>query len=144
MARFPIPVDKHTPNEFIAAVQSVDNPEDAARFYRGLVEEIQGKMDAGEWQGPGPAEHYARLAIGIHFGREMPTSRVIMWRATFARHGAKLNPLPITDDRVFTVDGGTIYLRDEVKTFTLGTSGFFYGLIIVIALAAACGVMFAE
>jgi hypothetical protein len=81
------PTDVHTVGDLVGAIMSIDNADDARRFYEGAVEDIQAQIDAGTWDGRDSAEAAARSNIGWCYGEAMPPDRVTMWRlVTGAEH----------------------------------------------------------
>lgn len=71
----------NTIGNFVRAVLSIDNTEDAARFYRGCVAHVQDQIDQGEWQSSASAVQAANSNIGWCFGEGMAGERIGMWRS---------------------------------------------------------------
>lgn len=72
--------DVHTIGDLVRAILAIDNDEDAARLYRGHVEDIQTQMDDGKWEGQGSAVDAAKSNIGWCYGEGMAPERIEMWR----------------------------------------------------------------
>lgn len=80
-------VGGQTIGDFVRAVLTIDNEQDAARFFRGTVAYIQDQIDAGTWKSRSTAEEAARSNIGWCYGEGMASKRIEMWvKACGASH----------------------------------------------------------
>jgi hypothetical protein len=87
------PLDCHTVGDLMSAILSIDNDDDARRFFEGAVADIQWQIDHGLWQGHNDAITSAQSNIGWCYGEGMPPERVAMWRrVTGAVHPCHASP----------------------------------------------------
>lgn len=93
--------DGHTIGQFINAVFQISNEHDAARFYRGHVEWLNGREDLN--QSP---ETVAKANIGWCYGEGMAAERQEMWsRTTGAAHPVFGRSIP-TPEEAFEIGRG--------------------------------------
>ena len=87
-----------TIGSFISATMSITDPEDAAAFYAGLVDNLNSQPDLN----PRGAEYVARANIGWCFGEGMKPELIAMWSAvTGASHPVFGTTMPSTSKESF-------------------------------------------
>jgi hypothetical protein len=68
-----------TIGHFVRATMAISNPDDAARFYRGCVANVQKQIDMGKRESKFTATEAAYSNIGWCFGEGMSDEKIAMW-----------------------------------------------------------------